>query len=184
MQNKHHFFYFGVPTSNPRRLVQSTKFFQESKQKSPYLFSISSLATLPLFSLWHAWHGLGTGFHWLEKAYIEFMLKCIREGSKKKSGKKMVFCQPPLGPPPAPLFGLFWSIFRWNFFFFIFLMENRSIMPETDFKQKKIFDFFFLTDHYLPKSRWSIKSKEKPLKFNFQSYFNGFKSDIHTPVQV
>ena len=65
--------------------------------------------------------------------------------AKKKSGKSVVFCQPPLGPPPAPLFGLFGEIFRWKFFFFIFLMENQSIMPETDFKQKKIFlTFFFL----------------------------------------
>ena len=34
MENKHHFFYFGVPTSG---LVQSTKFFQIIKG-SPYMF--------------------------------------------------------------------------------------------------------------------------------------------------
>ena len=41
-------------------------------------------------------------------------------------------------PPP----GGGWSFlvnFPVKFFFFIFLMENGSIMPETDFKQKKIF---------------------------------------------
>ena len=88
-------------------------------------------------------------------------------------------------PPSDLLRGGGWSFlvnFPVKFFFFIFLMENWSLMPETDFKQKKL--TFFLTDHYLPKSRWSIKSKEKPQKFNFQSHFNDFKISMGTPDQV
>ena len=81
----------------------------------------------------------------LKSPHTEISHPNLREGSKKKIRKKCgLLPTTPWTLPPAPLVGLFCEIFRWKFFFFIFLMENQSIMPETDFKQKKIFDFFFL----------------------------------------
>ena len=42
-------------------------------------------------------------------------------------------------------------------------MENQSIMPETDFKQKKNFDFFFLLTIICP-SQGEASRVEKNLK--------------------
>ena len=150
--------------------------------------SAKFLAEMAAFSFAPAQLFIRTMWRWCEWwiARKDLYLTQIWLGkvAKKKNRKKCGHLPtPPRTPPPAPLVGLFGEIFRWKFFSFIFLMENQSVMPETDFKQKKNW-LFFLTDHYLPKSRWSIKSKEKPLKFNFQSYFNGFRSDIDTPYQV
>ena len=55
-------------------------------------------------------------------------------------------------------------------------------MPETHFKQQK--KTFFLLTIIFPSQGEASKVKKKPQKFNFQSYFNGFKISIGTPDQV
>ena len=65
-----------------------------------------------------------------------FLYTSLGKVAKKNPEKRWTFAKPPWDPPPG---GVVWS-FLVNFpvkIFFIFLMENRSIMPETDFKQKK-----------------------------------------------
>ena len=65
---------------------------------------------------------------------MSLALYVLGKVAKKKSGKSVVFCQPPPGPPPPPPCLVFLVKFSGeNFFSLIFLMENRSIMPETDF---------------------------------------------------
>ena len=63
----------------------------------------------------------------------------LREGSKKNPERGGLLPTPPRTPPRPPV----WSFlvnFPVKFVFFLhFLMENRSIMPETDFKQKQNF---------------------------------------------
>ena len=50
-------------------------------------------------------------------------------------------------------------------------------MPETDIKQKKIVLTFF----FCPSQGEALRVKKKPQKFNFQSYFDGFRINIGTP---
>ena len=54
-------------------------------------------------------------------------------------------------------------------------MENRSITPETDFKQKIFFRIFFLLTIICPSQGEASRLKKKPHKFNFQKYFNGLE---------
>ena len=88
--------------------------------------------------------------------------------SKKLSEKVWSLTKYPLGlpPPPPPL-----VFFGEKITTFLLLLNNRSILAETNFRH-------FYSDHCLPKSRGSIKSKKEHQKINFQSYFNGFRSDI------
>ena len=54
------------------------------------------------------------------------------------------FCTVSKGGPACRGGGLvFFGHFSGEIFFLYFFMENGSIMPETDFKQKKILTFFF-----------------------------------------
>ena len=50
----------------------------------------------------------------------------LREGGKIKSGKKVVFCQPPLGPPPPPPGLVFFGQFSGEIFFLHFF-DGKSI---------------------------------------------------------
>ena len=52
----------------------------------------------------------------------------IREGCQKKSGKSVVFCQTPLGPPPPCL-----AFFQKKNLPPFFLLKIASLMAETNF---------------------------------------------------
>ena len=73
--------------------------------------------------------------------FLFFVHLSLREGSKKKIRKNSgLLPNPPRTPPRGDL--VFFGHFSGEIFFFIILMENGSIMPETDFKgtvHQKIF---------------------------------------------
>ena len=52
-------------------------------------------------------------------------------------------------------------------------------MAETDFREK--IHFIVITDYIC---QGEALGEKKHQKFNFRSYFNGFRSDIGTPDQV
>ena len=80
MQNKHHFFYFGVPTSGEgggsTRLVQSTKFFQlKNIGGSPYTYKCRQTTDHVLSNCKVA---LDTGrFTWRHNCVINFIVSSI-----------------------------------------------------------------------------------------------------------
>ena len=116
--------------------------FSKNPNKSPLTFF--PFPPLPLFPFSVCgmrgmdWELAFTGW---KRLILNLCLNVLGKVAKKNPEKRWSFANPPSDPPPPPVWS-FWSIFRWNFFSLHFLMENWSIMPETDFKQKKFVDFF------------------------------------------
>ena len=94
-------------------------------------------------------------------APVPHQLRCISSGASALVHQ--LWC---INSGAAPGGGV---IFPVKFFFFIFLMENGSIMPKTDFKQKYIFLLFFLLTVICPSQGGASRVKKNLKSSTFKA---------------